>query len=175
MPKRPSVLHRVVAITAATAALLFGPAVPAAQAHDSLTSSAPADGASVAAPAVVSLEFAEAPQALGTQVAVTGPDGASVTDGDPEVSGSTVTQPLVADLPTGSYAVEWQVASDDGHPVSGTLGFTVADGGGTSGSSDAHAAAVPTDSGSSPLLWIGLGAIVAVAGALLVRQLRRPA
>jgi methionine-rich copper-binding protein CopC len=175
MPSRPTALRRLLAVFGGAALLLLGPTATTAWAHDSLESSAPAEGASVTAPAAVTLEFGEAPQALGTQVAVTGPDGTSVTDGDPTVSGSTVTQQLATDLPAGSYAVEWQVTSDDGHPVSGTFGFTVAGGASTPGSSDANAAAAPADSGSSPLLWIGLGAIVAVAGVLLVRQLRRPA
>jgi methionine-rich copper-binding protein CopC len=175
MPSSPTVLRRLIAVLAGATVLLLGPVATAAQAHDSLESSAPANGASVAAPAAVTLEFGEAPQALGTQVAVTGPNGASVTDGDPAVNGSTVTQPLAADLPAGAYAVEWQVTSDDGHPVSGTFGFTVADGASTSGSTDVSAASAPGDSGTSPLLWIGLGVIVAVAGALLVRQLRRAA
>jgi methionine-rich copper-binding protein CopC len=173
MHPRRSVLRRVLAVALATGAVLLGPTAPA-WAHDSLESSTPADGASVGAPTAVTLEFGEAPQALGTRVAVTGPNGTSVTDGDPAVSGSTVTQPLAADLPAGAYAVEWQVTSDDGHPATGSLGFTVTVGGST-GPAGVNAASAPAESGSSPLLWVGLGAIVAVAGVLLVRQLRRPA
>jgi methionine-rich copper-binding protein CopC len=183
MPESPPVLRRLVAVTVAAAALLLGPIAGAAQAHDSLASSSPADGATVGtAPAAVTLVFAEAPEALGTQVSVTGPDGTSATDGDPTLSDTTVTQPLADELPAGAYAVEWQVTSDDGHPVSGSFGFTVTEGVGdaaTSAPADTAAtgegAAAQADSGSSPLLWIGLGVIVAVAAALLFRQLRRPA
>ena len=181
MPYRRPVLRRVLALVVATGALLLG-STATAWAHDSLGSSTPADGATVGtAPAGITLEFDEAPQALGTQIAVTGPDAASVTDGAPVLSGATVTQPLADGLPAGAYAVEWQVTSDDGHPVSGSFGFTVTEGGsaaGTSAPADPAAtgegAAAQADSGSSPLLWIGLGVIVAVAGALLFRQLRRP-
>jgi methionine-rich copper-binding protein CopC len=180
MPVRPTVLRRLIAVAVAAAALLLGPTAGAAWAHDSLESSAPADGATIAtAPAALTLDFEEAPQALGAQVSVTGPDGASVTDGDPTLSGATVTQQLADDLPAGAYVVDWQVASDDGHPVSGSFGFTVTEGGSAAASSAPAATGdgpvTPSDSSSSPLPWIGLGAIVAAAGVVLARQLRRPA
>src|SRR5690606_20404665 len=62
---------------------------------------------------------------LGTQVAVTGPDGESVVDGEPVVDGTEVEQALTDDLAAGSYDVVWRVTSQDGHPISGELGFTV--------------------------------------------------
>ena len=45
--------------------------------------------------------------------------------------GTTVTQPLAGGLPAGAYTVEWRVTSADGHPLSGTFGFTVAQGAAT--------------------------------------------
>ncbi|WNB87424.1 copper resistance protein CopC [Cellulomonas sp. ATA003] len=116
---------------AAVAALLgvlalAGLSGPAA-AHDTLTGSTPADGASVdVPPAAVELTFSSAPLALGTEVQVTGPDGAVVSVGDPQLGDDTVTQPLTDGLPAGQYAVAWRVTSADGHPISGELAFTAA-------------------------------------------------
>ncbi|SHG34167.1 hypothetical protein SAMN05444351_2302 [Geodermatophilus nigrescens] len=119
-----------------TAALL-GIGMPAASAHDALVSATPADGASLgAAPAAVELRFSGDVQELGAELVVTGPDGARVGDGVPSVSGPTVSLPLPGDLPAGTYAATWRIASADGHPVSGTTTFTVTGGaapGGTTG------------------------------------------
>jgi len=86
------VLLRPVVAAAAAVALLLGP-VGSASAHDALVGSTPpADGTVDTAPASVSLEFSDAPQSLGTEVVVTGPDGTAATDGAPEIAGSTVTR-----------------------------------------------------------------------------------
>ncbi|MBF5081743.1 copper resistance CopC family protein [Quadrisphaera sp. INWT6] len=98
---------------------------PAAWAHDSLVSSTPGDGTTVTnAPESVSLGFSSAPLQLGAQVQVTGPDGAVVTDGEPQVAGDDVVQGLAADRPAGTYTVDWRVTSSDGHPIQGTVTFT---------------------------------------------------
>src|SRR5690606_3408340 len=57
-------------------------------------------------------------------VVVTGPDGASWADGPAVGSGSTVTQAL-RPMTSGAYSVPWRSVAADGHPVSGTFGFTV--------------------------------------------------
>jgi hypothetical protein len=62
---------------------------------------------------------------LGAAPAVRGPDGASVTVGDPVVAGTAVRQPLGA-LNGGRYAIEYRVLSADGHPVAGSVSFTAA-------------------------------------------------
>ncbi|OMQ14378.1 hypothetical protein A7K94_0217055, partial [Modestobacter sp. VKM Ac-2676] len=108
-----------------------------AQAHDGLVRSTPAAGAALpAAPTAVELDFSGAPLPLGTQVLVTGPGG-TVSAGAPEIRGTSVLQSLSADVPAGSYTVQWRSTSSDGHPVEGTYGFTVTPGA-------APAAAVPT-------------------------------
>jgi len=105
-------------------AALLGVAGPAA-AHDVLVSVTPADGSTVeVAPDAVVLELDRPAVALGTQILVVGPDGATVSSGDPVLVNSTVTQALAGDRPAGAYTVEWRVTSADGHPVSGTFGFT---------------------------------------------------
>ncbi|MGY1715506.1 copper resistance protein CopC [Geodermatophilus sp. SYSU D01106] len=185
------VLAGVAAVLVGTAALL-GIGMPAASAHDALVSATPADGASLgAAPAAVELRFSGDVQELGAELVVTGPDGARVGDGVPSVSGPTVSLPLPGDLPAGTYAATWRIASADGHPVSGTTTFTVTGGaapGGTTGDGatadgatghgatpiQGAAAARPVGSGSStPWLAGGAAAVLVVAAALAAVQLRR--
>lgn len=118
-------------LAALVALLLLGP-VGTASAHDQLTGSEPADGETVdEAPDEVVLTFSGEIAELGAQVVVADPDGATVSEGDPEVVGTEVTQALVPDLPAGDYEVTWRVTSEDGHPISGTFGFTVAEGAGS--------------------------------------------
>lgn len=108
----------------AGALLVLVPALPA-QAHDRLEASSPADGSAVqAAPTSVVLTFSAPAIALGSEVVVTGPDGRVVSVGDAQFVDSTVTQPLAGELPAGQYRVDWRVTSSDGHPVSGTFGYT---------------------------------------------------
>lgn len=116
-------MRRVLVTLAAAAVVVLG-AGPAA-AHDAIVGTAPADGATVdVAPDRVVLTFAEPAIALGTQVVVTGPDGAVASQGDVVLDGTTVAQPLVASRPAGAYHVDWRVTSADGHPVTGTFAFT---------------------------------------------------
>ena len=99
----------------------------AADAHVALRSVTPGDGETVAtAPGRVTLEFNEPIGASFATVTVTGPSG-DVGRGRPDVDGTTVTQALTGDLPGGDYTVAFRVLSEDGHPVSDTTTFTVAD------------------------------------------------
>ena len=116
-------VRRVLVALAAAVVVVLG-AGPAA-AHDEIVGTAPANGATVdVAPDRVVLTFAEPAIALGTQVVVTGPDGAVASQGDVMLEGTTVAQPLVASRPAGTYHVDWRVTSADGHPVTGTFMFT---------------------------------------------------
>jgi hypothetical protein len=73
----------------------------------------------------VVLTFA-APQAgIGAEVAVAGADGTAWSDGPAQTSDVTVTQPLLPAMPDGAYSVTWRSVAQDGHPVSGTFGFTL--------------------------------------------------
>lgn len=96
-----------------------------ASAHDTLLSTDPVDGAKGAAPDAITLTFSGEVAQVGATVAVTGGDGAAVTDGAPQVEGTTVVQPLVDGLAAGDYEVVWRVTSQDGHPISGSFGFGV--------------------------------------------------
>lgn len=127
MPRRR--LRPVVrALSIAALVLLAGLIGPAANAHDELLGTDPADGSTVdGAPTQVTLTFAEEPLAVGTELLVTGPDGTSVLDGAVQVTGTQVVQPLMADLPSGAYQVDWRVTASDGHVASGSFSFTVAE------------------------------------------------
>ncbi|MCC2314110.1 copper resistance CopC family protein [Cellulomonas xiejunii] len=124
----PRVRARVARRSGALAALVLLVAVlaaPPAAAHNSLRATDPADGATVeTAPAQVTLTFDQPALELGSQVVVTGPDGAVVSDGPVQLLDVSVVQPLVTTLPAGAYTVDWRVTSADGHPLTGSLTFT---------------------------------------------------
>lgn len=113
--------------------LVVGTGVREAAAHTGLESSVPADGevlTDVPGMPGVTLTFTEDVQAEFAQVAVTGPDGESVTSGAVVVEGAVARQPV--DLSAeGAYVVAYRVVSSDGHPVSGQLAFSVQDVGDT--------------------------------------------
>ncbi|GIG38096.1 copper resistance CopC family protein [Cellulomonas pakistanensis] len=120
-------LAAVVALLLALAVVLLG--AGRADAHNALLGTDPADGSTVdAPPAQITLTFDQPAQALGTEIVVLGPDGATVSTGDAQLVDDTVTQALAADLPAGAYSVEWRVTSADGHPLSGSLAFTASAG-----------------------------------------------
>jgi methionine-rich copper-binding protein CopC len=99
---------------------------PAALAHTSLQKSTPAAGASLAAPpAEVSLTFGEAVRLPASPIRVTGPEGVVWTVGQATVTDATVTAPVSATGPAGAYALNWQVISDDGDTIRGTVRFTL--------------------------------------------------
>lgn len=111
-----------VLLAAAVAVTLASPAAG----HDVLVGTDPADGAVLdAAPTQVVLTFAAEQAGVGAEVAVTGPDGTSWSDGAAVVTGTTVTQALAAGMPDGAYTVAWRSVAQDGHPVTGTFAFTL--------------------------------------------------
>lgn len=110
------------------ALLVVGP-LEGAQAHSELTETDPSDGVALDnSPGEVRLEFSGEIAPVGTVVMVTGPLG-DVTDGDPEIDGSMVTQPVGEDAPSGDYAVAWRVTSADGHPISGEFDYQITEAG----------------------------------------------
>lgn len=142
--------HRASLAALLAALLLTAPST--AVAHDELSGTDPEDGASIEAPAEVTLDFTGAIADIGAAVQVTGPDGAAV-EGAPVVDGPQVVQDLVDDLPDGDYEVAWRVTSEDGHPISGTFGFTVtagtsADASGDDSTSDESATDASETAGS---------------------------
>lgn len=110
----------------ASAALLAATAGASAHAH--LKSSAPAAGATVAAPAEIALGFTEGVNASFTGVAVTGPGAVPVPTGParPGPGGAaTLAVPVAGALAPGAYRVEWHALAIDGHKTEGSFTFTV--------------------------------------------------
>jgi methionine-rich copper-binding protein CopC len=140
----------------------------------------PAVGSTVTvAPTEVVLTFDENVQDVGDAVLVTAPNGTRVDDGQPVISGATVTERLKPLLVAGRYSVTYRVVSDDGHPVTRTLAFTftgtpsAAPSSTVSSPSDTPAAAPISSSsgtGGSAASRIAVLALLLVAGvvALLV-------
>jgi copper resistance protein C len=99
---------------------------PPALAHTELEKSSPAAGARLAAaPSSVSLTFGEAVRLPANPIRVTGPDSAVWTVGAATVTDATVTAPVSATGPAGAYTLTWQVISDDGDTIRGTVRFTL--------------------------------------------------
>lgn len=122
-----------------------------ASAHDSLVDSTPAaDEVVPTAPDELVLTFSGEISDLGVQFMVTGPEGRDVVQGTPTVEGVTVTQELADELVNGAYEVTWRVTSSDGHPISGTIPFTL-EAQDTSPSADAPTSEAPTGE-STPTL-----------------------
>jgi copper resistance protein C len=130
----------------AAAVAVAGPA----SAHASLTSSKPADGATVTeAPAQVELTFSEEIRSPST-IVVTGPDGTHVQQGPVRIANSTATLALGQITAPGRYIVAYRVVSDDGHPVSGELSFTFAPKTRDAATAEATAAAAGSGSPGRP-------------------------
>ncbi len=170
--------RRMVAVTLALVVAYLWSAPVTAWAHNSLVGSDPADGARLArTPSVVVLTFDEPAIAMGTRIVVTGPGG-EVQAGDPVLVDNTVTQALAPASTGGSYVVQWRVTSADGHPITGTFGFTARDPGAPS--SQASPAAAPrgedeTTSPPRPTRLIPFAALGVVAVALVAwLRARRP-
>ena len=156
-------------------------AAPPAAAHNTLISSSPAGGSTATTqPGIVELTFDQAVQNRFAQVAVIDGDERAYQSGEPEIVGATVTQ-TVGDLPDGEYTIAYRVVSADGHPVSGTVTFTMAAGeadspdvpthpatAGATDSATATPGVVDPDGGTGPstawLVVIISAAAVGVAG-----------
>lgn len=114
----------------ATVLLLSGVAVTVtatpAFAHAELIASDPAQNASIAAPPQqISLTFNEAVTVPANPVTITGPDGTTWTAGTPSIAGAVVTVPVTPAGPAGAYTLAYQVVSDDGDDVRGSVQFTL--------------------------------------------------
>lgn len=113
-------LHLLVAI----AVMLFAPWSAPALGHAALVESVPADGAVLSdAPRRLALTFNEpvAPRALSL---ITADQNARALD-HYHLEGTTVVIDPPANLARGSYALSWRVVSEDGHPVGGSVVFSV--------------------------------------------------
>lgn len=191
-----SPLRRSAVGLALAAVAVFASAVPAS-AHDQLVSSTPGDGERLAsAPSTVSMTFSGELLVLdseltGAVVIVVDESGADWVTGPVTVAGNTVTAPLDPEMPVAGYQVRWQVVSEDGHPISGVIPFTIGDaepmpigstpagepGDGPDATPSTPAADQIADEtgGATRVLLVGAGgAAVAALAFVLYRILRRP-
>ncbi|MEV6110513.1 copper resistance CopC family protein [Streptomyces sp. NPDC051940] len=138
---------RALLLTLTGALLLAAGALAApAAAHTGLEGSDPADGAALsAAPQRITLTFNEPVRAAYTRLSLTVDRGEPLAVGKPAVSGGTVTLAPPKEAPAGRWTVGYRVVSEDGHPVSGTVSFTVRE-----APSTPSPQASPTTSGPAP-------------------------
>lgn len=175
---------RALAVTLlAGTALLLGSAP--AFAHARLESSDPADGASMdTGPQRVTLIFSDTMSAEFTALTVIGPDQGAYQTGPVTADGDTVSTAVLPLGPAGRYEIGYRVVSEDGHPVTGSLSFTLtapgpggaapaATSAGATPAEEAVPVAEPTapagsDPGGAPVWpWI-VGAVVLVGGGVVV-------
>ena len=165
---------------------VLAPAAPAA-AHNQLIESDPPAGASLTtAPETVELVFVEPLREEYTTVVVTGADGTTVTATELAVDHTRATVTFLEPLPDGEYTVGFRVVSLDGHPVQGSVEFTVAAGDGdtdtppssapsagedtaAADATDSTGAAAGSDTGADgggnpALLVVGAGALLVAGG-----------
>ncbi|MGA8047595.1 MAG: copper resistance CopC family protein [Dermatophilaceae bacterium] len=177
--------------------VIAGLVAPAVLAHAQLLSSNPTSGATLPTADEVSLTFSEDINADFVQIVAEGPDG-DIADGDPVVAGAVVTQPI-APIGSGLHTVTYRVVSADGHPVSGSVTFTLTDVATESPTTDATTVAPETPEPATPVsndeavasatgtesdqggssTWLvagGLGALLAAGGgvAWAARNRRHP-
>lgn len=117
-------LNNALVLTAAIAA--FAVAGQAA-AHARLLSGSPKNGATVAAPKVLTLHYSEELVPAASSVKVTGPAGAAVATGPMAIDKTkkVATVPLTGPLGPGAYSVAWHMKTEDGHETDGTFVFKV--------------------------------------------------
>lgn len=132
MRKHARLAALVTALGAVLAAALAGVVAGGwnlpASAHASLVASDPADGQRFdRLPERVTLEFSE-PISAPAYVVVTAPDGSRADQGEVRVDGAEVSVALGGSAPEGTYGAAFRVVSEDGHPVTGRIGFVVGDG-----------------------------------------------
>jgi copper transport protein len=164
-------LARLVVIAAAALIAVFVHA-PRASAHASLVKAEPADGAVIATPpAALRLTFNEPVSPLA--IRLFGRGGTPIALGEAVAENATVTV-AVPVLQQGTHLLSWRVISADGHPVGGTLIFSV-------GAPSAQPAA-PTlsDPTVRTILWAAklvlyLGLFVGIGGAFFRAWIADPA
>jgi copper transport protein len=135
---------RIVAALA-TLLLVMGFAT-VASAHASLVSTEPADGSVLAAaPKTAQLRFNEV--VTPTVIRLIDATGRTRDDATVRASGETIIVTLPNDLPRGTQVVSYRVISEDGHPVAGSVVFSI-------GAATA-APAMPANAGSvNGLIWL---------------------
>lgn len=156
--------HRLPLVLVAALLLLLGAPAPAG-AHATLVSTDPAQGAVLpAAPDAVRFTFSENVSLVPHGVRVFDASGAEVGS-DASASGRELSVGLADDPGDGTLVVVWRVVSEDGHPISGSLAFSV-------GAPSAEVVAPPVADQASTgppwglglVAWLGYAALLLTAG-----------
>jgi methionine-rich copper-binding protein CopC len=156
-------------------AVVLGTATPAL-AHNVLVSSDPKDGSQLeSGPAAITLTFDQAVNAgeKFNTITVTGPEGTRwEAEGEPTVKNNTVVFPIRPLGPAAEYTIGYRILSADGHPVTGSLKFTLTKAGdGTPAPTPAAEPTAPTDSDAVPI-WVWIAAAVLLLGGGVFLALR---
>jgi len=112
-------------LTVIASLLVAALASTAARAHAFLDHATPLVGSTVqTAPRELTLSFTQNLEPAFTTVQVTGPNGARIDAGKPQISGNTMRVGIRAAGP-GTYHVHWHALSVDTHTTQGSYAFTV--------------------------------------------------
>lgn len=140
-------------LIAAVCAVVLALAPAPAFAHAYVVSSNPgANEILDTSPVEFVIEFNEPVEAGFHELAVIGPNGDNVADGEARIDPnkpSRLTAPLQPNLPDGLYSAKWNVVSGDGHAISGTIPFQI----GKGASNESFPDHPSTDGGSSLPNW----------------------
>ncbi|MDU0340947.1 copper resistance CopC/CopD family protein [Bosea rubneri] len=156
---RRLILLLVLLCACAAATLRPGPAL----AHAALVTAMPADGAVMArAPEQFTLSFSEPVSPL--VLRLISPDGATTTLERFTLRDRTLTIEAPTELAQGSHVLSWRVVSEDGHPIGGSVVFSV----GAPGARPPEASA-QRDLPVTLALWLGrvglyLGLVLGIGG-----------
>jgi len=121
--KERRVIMRALLVIASTVGVALGATAALAHAHLD-HASPPVDGTVPTAPSKVTLSYTQNLEPAFSAVEVTDESGARVDQGNPQVSGSTVSVALKSIGP-GTYHVHWRVLSVDTHKTEGNFAFHV--------------------------------------------------
>ena len=141
-----------------------------ASAHAALVSVQPADGSVLAeAPQTVQLRFNEAVTPGAVRLIDAG--GRVRDDALVSASGETIAVTLPAGLPRGSNVVSYRVVSQDGHPVAGSIVFSI-------GAATATARPADADAGIDGLIWLArvglyIGLFAGISGVFFLHWVAR--
>ena len=117
-------MRKTLTILAAFAALAVA---SQASAHARLLMSTPKNGATVAAPAALTMRFSEGIELAASSVLVKKADGSAVAVGALTLDADkrTVHAPFAAAPAHGAYKAHWHMKTEDGHETDGDIAFTV--------------------------------------------------
>ncbi len=164
-----SAIARALQTAALALALLLALAV-SASAHASLNDSLPAGDAILdAAPPTYALTFSEPVSPLALRLVR--PDGTSIALDDFTLRDRTLDIAAPTDLGRGTHVLSWRVVSADGHPVGGSVVFSIGE-----ASAEAPLVEEPADQAMRAGVWLSrialyVGLVFGVGGVFALRVL----